>query len=150
MGGGMITGHNHTSFTVSNLERSIAFYTQTLGFRLESRLEVQGPGIEQITGFAGAHLLIAFLSIGDFRLELIQYKAPPGVKLDTSTNNVGSAHIGLWVDDVEKTYEELKAKGVCFKGAPARSRPGRLLVVYFTDPDGITLEIMDSRQPPPV
>jgi len=138
----MITGHNHTSFTVSDLERSVEFYTKLLGFELESRFETRGPGIERITALPGAHLLVAFLTLGGFRLELIQYLSPPGKRLDTSTNNVGSAHIAFWVDDTVKTYEELKAKGVPFKGEPARSRPDRPVVAYFWDPDGITLEIV--------
>jgi len=145
MGRIMITGHNHTSFTVSDIDRSLDFYTNTLGFKLEGRFEPQGPGIEQITGFPGAHLLVAFVYVGDFRLELIQYAAPKGIKLDTSTNNTGSAHVALWVDDIDRTYAELTAKGVRFKGAPARSLPGRPRVAYFTDPDGITLELVSEE-----
>jgi len=68
----MITGHNHTSLTVSDLERSIAFYTENLGFRVAERFEAKGEGIERITALPGAHLNIAFLTLGDFRLELIQ------------------------------------------------------------------------------
>jgi len=139
----MITGHNHTSFTVSDLDRSVDFYTNILGFKLERRFETKGPAISQIIGLPDAHLLVAFVSLGDFRLELIQYVSPEGVKLDTSTNNVGSAHIAFWADDIEKTYEELKAEGVRFKGVPIRSRPDRPKVVYFWDPDDNTLEIVD-------
>ena len=141
----MITGHNHTSLTVSDLERSIAFYTENLNFRVAERFEAKGEGIERITALPGAHLNIAFLTLGDFRLELIQYLAPPGVKLDTATNNVGSAHIAFWVDDAMQTYEELKAKGVRFKGPPSRSRPGRPLAVYFWDPDDVTLELVEQQ-----
>jgi lactoylglutathione lyase len=141
----MITGHNHTSFTVSDLERSVEFYTRVLGFDLERRFDAEGQAISTITGFSGARLRIAFVSLGDFRLELIQYDSPEGAKLDTATNNIGSAHIAFWTDDVDKTYEELKAKGVHFRGAPIRSRPERPRVAYFTDPDGITLEIVEPH-----
>lgn len=139
----MIVSHNHTSFTVSDLERSVDFYTQLLGFALERQFEVQGPGIETIVGLPGAHLRIAFVSLGEFRLELIEYVAPAGRKLEMATNNVGSAHIAFTTDDVDRTYEELKAKGIRFRAAPARSRPDRPRVAYFTDPDGYTLEIVE-------
>ena len=138
----MPTTHSHTSFTVSNLERSVDFYTRLLGFKVETRLQIKSPGIEQITGFAGAHLDACIVSIEGFRLELIQYLSPPGVKLDTRTNNVGAAHVGLWVDDVEAKYREMLAAGVRFRGAPTSSLPGRPKVTYFLDPDGITLELM--------
>lgn len=141
----MITGHNHTSFTVSDLERSVDFYTNILGLELGDRFESKGPGISRIVGFDNAHLLIAFVGKSDFSLELIQYVSPQGTKLDTSTNNVGAAHVAFWVDDIDKSYEELKAKGVQFKGAPTSSRPERPRVAYFVDPDNITLELVSGQ-----
>ncbi len=142
----MPTTHSHTSFTVFNLERSVDFYTRLLGFKEEFRLDVQGPGIEQITGLPGARLSICMVTLDGFRLELIQYLEPKGVKLDTRTNNIGAAHVGIWVDDVDAKYRELKAAGVRFRGEPTSALPGRPRVAYFLDPDGITLELM-QRQP---
>lgn len=133
---------SHTSFTVSNLERSVDFYKRLLGFQEEFRLDLKGAGIDQITGLKGAHLQICMLRIEGLRLELIQYLSPPGVKLDTRTNNVGAAHVGLWVDDVDAKYRELLAAGVRFRNAPTSALPGRPRVAYFLDPDGITLELM--------
>jgi catechol 2,3-dioxygenase-like lactoylglutathione lyase family enzyme len=139
----MLISHNHTSFTVSDLERSIDFYTGVLGFTLERRFEVEGAGISSIVGFDGAHLKIAFVRLGEFRLELVEYVAPAGRKLEMATNNVGSAHIAFTTDDVDATYEELKAKGLRFRNPPTRSRPDRPRVAYFLDPDGYTLEIVE-------
>ena len=143
----MITSHNHSSFTVSDLARSVAFYCDVIGFQVEASFEAQGEGIQQITGFPDAHLKIAHLLLGDFRLELIQYLAPKGKTIDLSTNNVGSAHIAFYADDVEKTYRDLSEKGVRFKSAPVAAAPGRPRVAYFLDPDGITLELSEHIQP---
>ena len=137
----MITSHNHTAFTVSDLERSVAFYCDVMGFTLQTSFEAQGQHIQEITGFHDAHLKIAHLLLVDFRLELIQYLAPRGQAIDLSTCNVGSAHIAFYADDVDQTYRDLQASGVKFKEAPAAAAPGRPKVVYFTDPDGITLEL---------
>ncbi|MDP3063895.1 MAG: VOC family protein [Chloroflexota bacterium] len=138
----MITGHYHTSFTVSDLERSIAFYTEKLGFRVDRRAEAKGAAIEQVIGIPGAHLLIAHLLLGDFDLELIQYMAPPGVKLDTRTSNVGAAHIAFYTDDLMKAYQEMKAQGVRFLGSVTEGGPRG---VYFQDPDGVALELVQQR-----
>jgi catechol 2,3-dioxygenase-like lactoylglutathione lyase family enzyme len=78
---------------------------------------------------------------------LIQYLSPPGKKLDLRTNNVGCAHLAFNVDDLPKMYGELKAKGVYFKSAPQEVPAGPnkgTLTVYFTDPDGITLEFLQT------
>ncbi len=140
----MITVHNHTGLTVSNLDRSVAFYCDVIGFKVDTRLETESPAIKQITGFPDAHLKIAHLLLGNFRLELIQYVAPKGKAVDTSSCNVGTAHIAFYADDVDKTYRELQAKGVKFKGTPVSAAPGRPRVAYFTDPDGITLELAQA------
>ena len=143
----MITSHNHSSFTVGDLDRSVAFYRDLLGFTVESQLETQGPAIEQITALPGAHLKVAHLLLGGFRLELIEYLSPGGQHIDLSTNNVGSAHIAFYADDVAKTHRELTERGVRFEGAPVAAAPGRPRVAYFLDPDGITLELSEHLQP---
>lgn len=140
----MITSHNHSSFTVSDLERSVAFYQTIIGFRVERLFEAQGEGIRQITGFQDAHLKIAHLLLGDFRLELVQYLTPKGVVMDLATNNVGSAHIAFYADDLDATYREMQAKGVRFKSTPVAGAPGRPRVAYFLDPDGMTLELSET------
>lgn len=49
MSSNIITGHNHTSFTVSNREQSVAFYTDIIGFTVDRLYELTGDAIEQIT-----------------------------------------------------------------------------------------------------
>ena len=88
-----------------------------------------------------AHLRMAHLTLGDFRLELVEYVEPKGLRPDLPTYNVGVAHIAFNTDDIGATYEVLKAKGVVFKGEPTRAAPDRPLACYFWDPDGITLEL---------
>jgi catechol 2,3-dioxygenase-like lactoylglutathione lyase family enzyme len=80
-------------------------------------------------------------------LELIQYFNPAGEKLDTRTNNVGSAHLAFDVDDLHRVYADLKAKGVQFKSSPMEVPAGPnkgTWTVYLTDPDGITLEFLQA------
>jgi catechol 2,3-dioxygenase-like lactoylglutathione lyase family enzyme len=145
----MILNTNHTSFTVSDVERSIVFYRDLLGFTLLSLAE-RPPGFAGLaTGIPGAHLKTAYLEApGGHRLELIQYLHPPGVKLDSRTNNVGSAHLALEVDNLPRMYRALKAKGVRFKGEPLEIPAGPNkgnLMVYMLDPDDFTLELIQVR-----
>jgi catechol 2,3-dioxygenase-like lactoylglutathione lyase family enzyme len=143
----MITGVNHTSFTVSDVERSVSFYRVLLGMELLSLAERDPAFAEKVTGVPGAHLKVAYLQAPGHRLELIQYFNPPGEKLDTRTNNVGSAHLAFDVDDLHRVYADLKAKGVQFKSSPMEVPAGPnkgTLTVYLTDPDGITLEFLQA------
>jgi len=141
----MITDVNHTSFTVSDLDRSVSFYRDLLGLELISLSERDPAFAEKVTGIQGARLKVAYLQIRGHRLELIQYLAPPGVKLDTRTNNVGSAHLAFNVDDLPHMYDSLKAKGVQFRSVPLEVPAGPnkgTLTVYLSDSDGITLELL--------
>jgi catechol 2,3-dioxygenase-like lactoylglutathione lyase family enzyme len=81
-------------------------------------------------------------------LELVEYVAPDGIKLDAGTCNVGSAHMAFVVDDIFATYEAWRQQGVRFKSDPVAIESGINeggYTVYFLDPDDITLEII---QPP--
>ncbi len=143
---GIITGPNHTSFTVSDMDASVAFYRDLLGMEVISEREELPEFASRITGIPGAHLKITYLQApGGYWLELIQYLSPPGQKLDVRTHNVGSAHLAFNVGDVDRAYAELSARGVHMKSAPTLiergpNRGGRGL--YLADPDGITIELI--------
>lgn len=141
---------NHVSFTVSDLERSVRFYTETLGLTLMDRAG-RDPGFsEAVTGVEDAELDIAYIKgPGDCNLELIQYLRPAGDKLPTSMHHVGRAHICFVVSDFGAAIDALKADGVRFmsKGeciVPAGPNAGKG-VVYFHDPDGYTIEFFSKE-----
>ncbi len=145
----MYTSVNHTSFTVSDVDRSVAFYTDALGMKLLNVSERDPEFSELVTGIPGAHLKIAYVEAANYRIELIQYLSPPAEKIDTRTCNVDSAHVAFNVDDLQGMYEEMSAKGVKFISEPCivpagPNKGGK--VVYLEDPDSNTLEFI---QPAP-
>jgi len=143
----MITKIQHISFTVSDIEQARAFFTDKLGLEATPIREVSGERVEKIIGFKGLKMKITnILTGGDGNLELIEYVSPKGKKLDLATCNIGVAHVGFVVDDVQKTYDEWTAKGVQFVHEPQWASGGALKgwgISYLRGPDGITLEIME-------
>jgi catechol 2,3-dioxygenase-like lactoylglutathione lyase family enzyme len=143
---------NHTSFTVSDLDRSIAFYRDALGLELQRTIRRRGPWIGRMTGLPGADLRIAALAVpgASHVLELIEYVVPPGTRRPRlPTNDVGSAHLGFAVDDIEREYVRLRALGVEFVSPPVRvdEPPGEgSWGAYFRDPDGIPLELQQRAE----
>ncbi len=138
----------HVSFTVEELERSVEFYRDTLGMELVGSMERVGEDISRIVDFEDARLKIAFLELpggGGMQLELIEYVSPRGEAVDRRTCNPGSAHICFGVEDIPSLYQELKARGVRFKSEPVAIQTGVNkggYAVYFLDPDGNTLELV--------
>jgi catechol 2,3-dioxygenase-like lactoylglutathione lyase family enzyme len=55
-----LTGVMHTGFTVSDMERSIRFYRDTLGMQLVRRQEGTAPYLANVTGFPGVRLQIQY------------------------------------------------------------------------------------------
>lgn len=141
----MVTSYSHTSFTVSDIDASIAFYVDQLGLTLARRWERVGPEIGALTGVKGARLSMALVELGDFKLELIQYVGGAGVVLDPVINNVGAAHIAFEVEDVDGLCERLANNGVKLYGTPTTLPPPRVRGVYISDPDGITVELSEPR-----
>ena len=146
----MLQKYSHTSFTVSDLEKSLDFYVKALGMKLGRRWERVGLEIGRFVGVPGARLKMASVTLEDFTLELIQDVTSSGTRLDPSPNNVGAAHIGFTVTNLDQTCEQLKRKGVRFRGKitqlPDRPRelpgPGPR-GLYLADPDGITIELVE-------
>lgn len=151
----MIIGHWHTAFTVSDLDRSIAFYRDLLGFELVHQQQQSNEYTRKFVGYPDADIKIAMLKIPGYDsgisghlIELNQYLAPQGQKADVQTCNTGAAHLALVVDDMKETYEFLAAKGVRFKSEPVAITAGRNkggFCCYMSDLDDITLELV---QPP--
>ncbi len=145
-----ITGADHTGFTVSNLERSLAFWRDVLGFELSHTAHQTGELAREITGVVGAEIKLAVLKTpGGHKIELLEYLAPPDRKhADVRPCDIGHVHVALLVDNLEAVLESIVASGWKAAGKPQTLHSGPNAgkhVVYVSDPDGTTIELM---QPP--
>ena len=137
---------NHTSFTVSDAVSIAEWYCEMLDFTIVSVDTRPQDYSEKVTGIPGADLRIVYILGGGYHIELVEYVGAPGVRIDTATNNVGSAHIAYNVNDLKGMYEALAPKGVRFVSEPVPVTQGPNtggFVVYIEDPDGNTLELIE-------
>ena len=145
-----IIGADHTGITVSNLERSLTFWRDVVGFELSHIAHQTGELAREITGVAGAEIKIAVLRTpGGHKIELLEYLAPADRKrANLRPCDVGSLHIALLVHDLDAVLERIVAFGWKAAGEPQILKSGPNAgkrVVYVRDPDGTTIEFM---QPP--
>jgi len=151
----MILGVHHFSFSVTDINSTVDFYTNVLGIPLQSRSrnksETLGTalfgtkwGINQ----QQADLEIAVLKVGDNRVEFIEYKEPKAQTFHKNPSIAGAAHLAFKVDDIEESRRALEAKGVEFH-SPIQSfmEAGKVewKWCYFRDPDGIILELVEQN-----
>ncbi len=137
--------------TVSDLERSIAFYTRVLGFDKVSQAERSGAAFDRLVGLRGARALVARLHLGDEYLELTQYLAPRGrpAPADWRSNDHWFQHVAIIVSDMDQAYDRLREQGVKPASANGPQRlpdwnpnAGGIRAFYFRDPDDHPLEIL--------
>ena len=148
--GFQILGADHTGITVSDLERSLSFWRDVLGFELSHRAHQSGTLASEITGVAGAEISLAVVKAPGHKIELLQYHAPPDRKLKSEFRpcDVGAAHVALTVDNLDAVIDKIAAAGWKTGGKPQILTMGPNAgkrVVYVRDPDGTTIEFM---QPP--
>lgn len=143
----MITGIHHFALAVSDMDRSLAFYTELFGMAVASDREVVRDYVEQITGVEGAHQRLVHLSGYGQRLELLEYRAPRGAARARPLPDAGSAHVCFLTDDLDAEVERLRAAGVPFRSpgpvttTSGPNRGGR--GVYLEDPDGNAVEVVE-------
>jgi catechol 2,3-dioxygenase-like lactoylglutathione lyase family enzyme len=104
-----IVAADHTGITVSNLERSLAFWREVLGFELSHTAHQTGEMAKEITGVVGAEIKLAVLrSPGGHKIELLEYLAPADGKqhVDLRPCDVGSVHVALLVDNLDVVLEK--------------------------------------------
>src|SRR5215813_11844518 len=141
----------HVNICVRDMERSIRFY-QDLGFNKVNDFTLDDPSVGEALGVKARKLRGVFMRLGDDAnspvLDLVQFIDPPTQGQPYPTlNNVGICRIAFTVDDIDKTYAELREKKVDFV-APLKkvSGPGgsTIGVVCFKDPDGTVLELISG------
>ena len=138
------------AITVSDLDRSVDFYSKVLKFQKISEYEVTGEGYEHLEGVFGVRIRAARMQLGTESIELMEYLAPKGrpVPQDSRANDRWFQHIAIIVSDMEKAYAWLRENHVEHASSGPQRLPdwnksaGGIQAFYFRDPDGHFLEIL--------
>lgn len=126
----------HTMYRVSDLEKSLAFYTEVLGMRLLRRKD-----------YPEGKFTLAFVGYGDESestvLELTH-------NWDTSGYDLGNGygHIAIEVDDVYRACEDIKARGgeVVREAGPMKNSTSGTILAFVKDPDGYLIELLSPNR----
>ena len=143
-----IISADHTGITVENLERSLAFWRDMLGFELSHTAHQTGELARKITGVTGAEIKLAVLKTpSGHKIELLEYLASPDRKhVEVRPCDVGHVHVALLVDDLDAVLDKIAASGWKASGKPQILKTGPNAgkrVVYVRDSDGTTIEFME-------
>ena len=141
---------NHTSFTVSSLDRTVAFFRDALGFQVTSKAPRDPTAIERITGVAGCDVMIAYVRGPGHSVELIEYLAPADRgTVESRPCDTGFAHIAYDVDDLDAALAAAAEHGFALRGSVHCVDQGPntgARAAYLVDGDGITVEFIEPAR----
>jgi catechol 2,3-dioxygenase-like lactoylglutathione lyase family enzyme len=140
-GGAGIRGYDHTAISVMDVERSRAFYTELLGFRVAGKSLNIGPEQDRLDGLPGCEVDVVALSpsaVPTPHVELLHYRTPPARPLDAEVkaNDAAAARQVHRVDDLDALVERLEAAGVTFVSPGIVSLKSGGKAAAIRDPDG--------------
>jgi catechol 2,3-dioxygenase-like lactoylglutathione lyase family enzyme len=142
-----VVGVHHTSRSVADMDRSLAFYRDLLGLEVLLDTEMSGEMLEREVALEGARLRLVELGTGgETMLELLQYQEPqPRQEVDELRPcDAGAHHVALAVEDIQADYDRLSGAGVEFTCPPQEVDAGYFAghrTVYCYDPDHMIVEL---------
>jgi catechol 2,3-dioxygenase-like lactoylglutathione lyase family enzyme len=138
---------SHFGICVSDLDTSLRFYCDALGFE-KAESHVIGSEFAQLMDLPDVSVTSQFIRKGTVAIELLAFSEPTpfGDKVRRAVNQLGLTHLSFRVADVEAVAAKVAELGgavvatsrttIDFGGTP-------LKFVYCTDPDGVRVELMD-------
>jgi catechol 2,3-dioxygenase-like lactoylglutathione lyase family enzyme len=136
--------------TVSDMDRSLKFYSEVLGFKKISDTEVYGEEYEQLQNLFGLRMRIVRMELGDEFIELTDYLTSGGRSIpeDAKSNDLVFQHIAIVVSDMDKAYQQLRKYNVVHVSTAPQTLPKSIPAAegikafYFHDPDNHNLELI--------
>ena len=136
--------------TVSDIDRSVDFFSKVLSFEKVSEIEISGYPYEHLQGLFGMRARIVRMRLGDESIELTEYLTPKGrpIPLDSRSNDRWFQHTAIIVSDMDKAYQWLRQNKVEHASAGPQTLPewnknaAGIKAFYFKDPDHHALEVL--------
>ena len=138
----------HIGLCVEDIDRSLRFYVDGMGFEEVGRMTTDEPDTAKILEVPGAAVDLVYLARDGFRIELIAFSAP-GVDASDGrrpVNRVGLTHLAFRVDDLDAWCERIRAAG----GTVLEHTASRFVTgnrgIMAVDPDSTRIELIERSQ----
>jgi catechol 2,3-dioxygenase-like lactoylglutathione lyase family enzyme len=144
----MAISPHHIGICVTDLERSLRFWCDGLGFETTMVSPVGSEWADALEVGGDVKLTAHFIKKDGFEFELLSYASPDvHGKPSASRNQVGFTHLAFYVDDLEGTLGRLvDCGGTALQSTRTRVGAGQesMEIVFVSDPDGVRIELMKA------
>jgi methylmalonyl-CoA epimerase len=126
---------HHVAVVVRDIDQSLALYRDKLGLTVELVLPIEADGVT-----------IAFLAVGESKIELVQPTDPTtGVARYLESRGEGFHHLCLEVDDLAVELDRLAKEGVeLIDLAPRRGAEGPVAFIHPRSCNGVLVELIEA------
>jgi catechol 2,3-dioxygenase-like lactoylglutathione lyase family enzyme len=140
----------HIGIGVSNLERSLRFYRDLLGFTWEHALDVEGEPTDTLLRLRGTKLHAEYLSRDGVRIELLVFASPPAPpRPERPLNQYGLTHLSFRVTDLDAVLDGLRRAGErVLDETVIRFPEWQSAACFIVDPDGQLIELVQAPGDP--
>jgi catechol 2,3-dioxygenase-like lactoylglutathione lyase family enzyme len=140
----------HVGIGVSDLERSLRFYRDLLGFRFEHELQVEGGPSDTLLRLRDVRLHAVYLVRDGVRIELLHFASPPRpVARARAMHEPGLTHLSFRVADLDATLTALRGAGERVLDETIIRLPEfKAAACFILDPDGQLIELVQSPGDP--
>ncbi len=135
----------HFGIVVSDIDKSLRFYRDLLGLKIQRDMQEEGGFISSILGLEGVKVRTVKMSADDGNLiELLCYQSHPRRPSEKGICEIGASHPAFTVENIDSEYNKLMNEGVKFNCPPKVSPDGKAKVAFCYDPDGVPVELVEE------
>jgi glyoxylase I family protein len=138
----------HLGVTISDLEQSLWFYRDLLGFKVHKIADEGGECLDNFSALRNVDVTtVKMYDNNKNMLELLHYKSHPEKphnNRERRISEIGCSHFALTVKDLDELYETLTSKGIIFNWPVQVSPDGNVKVAFCRDPDGTLIEMVEE------
>lgn len=138
----------HIGIVVTDIEQSLQFYKDVLGFKILKKADESGTCIDNFLNIQNTNVTtVKMIDPNNNILELLYFNSHPELS-DTNKlrrlTEIGCSHFALTVNDLDTLYSTLKEQGIEFNHPPQVSDDGNVKVAFCRDPDGTFIEMVEE------
>ncbi len=141
----LVMNIRHIGLVVSNLNDSLKFWRDIIGFKIKKKKHERGKTIDNVLKIKNCKVLtIKMVDKKNNMLELIKFNSSIKKKdRKIFTNSNGFTHIALTVDNLDLLYKKLRKNNV-FNCPPQLSEDRKVKLTYLRTPEGAFLELVEE------
>ena len=135
----------HVGITITDVEESLSFYRDILGFKVARVMNESGQHIDNFSNLSGVDVqTIKLKDKNDNMIELLKYHSHPEVANRDEITRIGCSHIALTVSDLDLLLEKINKSGYSANCEPQYSPDGKVKLTFCRGPDGVLIEMVEE------